>query len=117
MQREDDMPEDSLEDLTRRLDRIERETRRWRAGSLIAVCAAFLLGAASVGPSDEIRAKRFVSVDDAGRPRLELGQLAELDSRGQRNLGLSLYDEYRNPVMRLDANGLARFNAGGVPSP
>jgi hypothetical protein len=110
------MSEVSLEHLTRRLDRLERENRRWRAAAAGALCVTLLLGMTSA-PPDEIRAKRFVAIDDAGRPRMEVGQLPEQDATGQRRMGLALYDEYRNILMRLDTRGIARFDAGGVPAP
>jgi hypothetical protein len=91
------MHELTLRDLKGRLDRLETENRYWRVATACAPGIILLLGATSATPPDEIKAKRFVAVDDAGRPRMEMGQLPEQDVMGQHKMGLALYDEYRAP--------------------
>lgn len=69
-------------DLARRIDRLERENRRFKIGAglaLLLALATWTTGAALQGPgAKELRAERFVLVDGSGA---ELGQLAT-DARG-----------------------------------
>jgi len=76
--------------LVQRLDRLERHLRRWRVLGIVAMIAlglVFLLGATSPKAADEIRAKRFVLVDEDGRVR------AMLHLAASRFAGLQLYDQ------------------------
>ena len=66
--------EPTLDTLTQRLDRLEREVRRWRGLGRISVAmlgVLLVLGAASPGApiQDEIRAKSVTLVDAAGYTR------------------------------------------------
>src|SRR5215831_2861065 len=64
-----------MEGLAKRLDRLEREVRWWRAtgGIVVAVATlALLIGATNTSVPNEIRAKRFVVVDDKGAIYAEL---------------------------------------------
>jgi hypothetical protein len=70
-----EMDRNTVMALGNRLDRLEREARSWM---LLAVVALGLLGLAGlVGASppvaEEVRARRFVLVDDAGREQARLG--------------------------------------------
>lgn len=67
------------EALPQRVARLERENRRWKALGIVALAllgVVGLLGATSPGSgtvADEIRARRFILVDDAGRDHAALG--------------------------------------------
>jgi hypothetical protein len=70
------MEKPSLDTLTRRVERLERENRRWK---MAGVCAVMLLGlmvllgatAVQKGPF-ELRSNRFVLTDKEGRQRASL---------------------------------------------
>jgi len=68
------MTEPTLDTLTKRLDRMERENRWWRvAGG--AVLAVLVATAASPAPkvADKILAREFILADDTGVARARLG--------------------------------------------
>ena len=70
---------DTVESLAQRVAQLERENRRWRVGLILAVVLLVAAGVpawtwSAVTP-EEIRAKRFVLVDDAGNERGSLGFL------------------------------------------
>jgi len=72
------MNESTLEALARRLDRLERENRRWKAGTagaLLLLSLIFFLGATWSAPV-EIRSSRFVLTDQEGRQRATLEMLS-----------------------------------------
>ena len=79
------MTEPTLNALTQRLDRLEREVRWWKLVGSAAVGllgVIFLLGAAGGKVTGELRAKRFLVVDEGGGARAILG-----------SSGLGLYDQ------------------------
>ena len=62
--------------LMERLDRLERENRWWRVVGVLAVgtlSVVLLVGAAPVGIAKEVRATRFVVVDEQNATRGYLG--------------------------------------------
>lgn len=71
------MSERTLEVLTERLDRLERETHRWRRvglSLLLAIVAIATLGQAPArSVLSVVQAERFVLVDETGNVRGELG--------------------------------------------
>src|SRR5262245_48058041 len=70
------MQEPSLEDLSRRMERLERENRWWRFGAglgVVPMVMVLLLGAGRSIPA-EITAQKFVVLDSDGRRRIELGE-------------------------------------------
>jgi hypothetical protein len=112
-----------------RLDRLERENRRWKMIGVSAVTVlglALLMGATSFGRSqvkvaDEIRARRFTLVDDKGKVRGILGfsaigspTLLLFD-----NPILTLFDSERRPRVRLAGDlvksGLRLYAKDGAP--
>ncbi len=67
------MTEPTLDTLTRRLDRLEREARWWKIIGSTAVAVVdlvvFLGATPTTRVADEVRAKRFVLVDTGGKER------------------------------------------------
>jgi hypothetical protein len=120
--REDLMEEPTMEAVTRRLERLERDHRRWKrvAGWAVAGFALTVLLGAVPGKKahipDEVRAKRFVLIDTADRARAELAIIAEnqphlalFDDAGKPRLMLSL-GRYGEPSLSLlDAAGHRRI--------
>jgi len=97
--------------LTERLDRLERENRRWRragTGVLIVIAAFALMGQAIQGRVPKaMEAERFVLRDTGGRVRAALGMEADgsvglwlLDSAGKTRAGVGVSRE-GSPVMAL----------------
>ena len=83
------------DDLLHRVTSLERalaRSRRLTTLAALAVAAAALSAfVRSVPVSDEVRTRRVVVVDAAGRPRIELGE-DRSDFRISRSAGLRLYD-------------------------
>ncbi len=72
------MKEPSVEALTQRLERVEREIRRWRILGSVALATLVilvLLGATSQKVPEEIRARRFVLEDERGKVLALLGRV------------------------------------------
>ena len=72
------MTKQSLDALTRRVERLERENRWWRVGGVFAVLglsALVFLGATRKAPV-ELRSNRFVLTDKEGRQRASLELLS-----------------------------------------
>lgn len=96
-----------IDTILQRLERLERENRRWKVFASVAalVCGCLLLlGAAnSRGPhiAQEIRARSFVLVDKQGMLVAKLGQLPH------GSLGLGFYDEGRKVrlLMGIETDG------------
>jgi hypothetical protein len=111
----------SLEPPTPRLDRLERELRRWRFISIAALAglSIVVLVAATAPAPKEIRAMRFVVVDDTDTKRAELGfkRATAPVPAPEMNLelvGLSLYGPTNNTLVSLSA--LLASTPGNTPS-
>ncbi len=106
------MIEPILDTLTQRLDRLEREVRWWRFGTLGVLLLLAGVGAAPRGTT--LEAERLILRDASGKPRLVLG--VETPQRGwpqppaspekkapspQQELGLFLYGQNGVEVARL----------------
>lgn len=93
--------------ITQRLGRLEREMRWWRLAAFLAGGSLGLLAlVAAAKPDtssvpDEIRAKRFVLVDEAGRARAKLDMMG-YDHRGRRASELRFLDEEERFDVKLD---------------
>lgn len=110
--------------LVARLERVERENRRWKAiglGVMTLMGLALLMGAARPGVQDEVRARRFTLVDDEGKVQGFLGfsavgspTLFLLD-----NPTVTLFDSERRPRVQLAAgvvkSGLRLYDENGNP--
>ncbi|MFQ5896989.1 MAG: hypothetical protein ACE5JN_01900 [Candidatus Methylomirabilia bacterium] len=104
------MNEPTLDMLTNRLGRLERENRWWRilGSAAVGVLALGLLMGATAGKvSKEIRAERFVLVDENDKMLAELSTLSRMQGlRGPEPLvadlsRLILYDRDTNPRAAL----------------
>ncbi len=107
--------------LIERLDRLDRTNRRWKlvSGATAAALSVVVLGAAAAPrlPSldqrvqpvgavvDEVRAKRFLLVDDSGKLRAVLGAA----TAGAVSLGLLDNDDKIRSVLIVDADGTPRL--------
>ena len=88
--------------VTQRLERLERELRRWKglgSAAVVVLGLVILLGATGAKVPDEIRAKRFVLVDEDGKQRAVLGSgevphevLPSLPGKKPFATGLTLFD-------------------------
>lgn len=119
---EDAMQEPITDVVFRRLERLERTNRRWQHGmGLVAVCFGLvvLLGAVPSKKAqvpEEVRAKRFVLVDNTDKAWAELATISEnqpqlvlSDEAGRPRLTLSL-SPYGEPVLSFaDAAGKRRI--------
>lgn len=123
------MREHELEAISKRLDRLEAENRRWKilGGTSVAVLGLMLLlGATGTKVVDEIQARKIVLVDDAGQVRLRLNvrqngapmlRLYDKDRKRRLSLnvgandepGLWLYDDAGNARLGL------KVRASGMP--
>src|SRR5439155_13364197 len=113
-----DMTDDGLDRLIERLDRLERaDRRRTLTSAAIVVLLVAGIGLAAAAPRSpqpgpegpplgsavsEIRAKRLVLVDDAGKLSAVLG----FATRGAVSLGLLDNDDKIRAVLIVDANGI-----------
>jgi hypothetical protein len=98
------MPSTTPDTATARLDRLEREGRRWRRaalGSWLAIAALLLLGQAPspVNPSRVVEGDRFVLRDARGRTGATLGWEADGTPR------LALHDPAGKPRAVLSVTG------------
>jgi len=138
------MTDPTLDVLTQRLDRLERELRRWKVlGGATVVVLGFVLGLGptSAKPPDEVRAKRFILVGQDGKDRAILGSsldgwpflslfgeegLAKLDLEGGwprlgmlgkkgESIGLSAGPDFAH--VRLSGTGEVVIGAGGPLAP
>ena len=72
----------TLDDMARRVERLEREVRWWRrawAGAAVVVGVLGILGAAGAPVADEVRARRFTVVDGQGTTQAQLGLFTSVD--------------------------------------
>ena len=117
------MTDDGLDRLIERLDRLERADRRRKltsAAIVVLLVAGMGFAAAAPQPApeapplgsaiSEIRAKRLVLVDDAGKLRAVLGSA----TRGAVSLGLLDNDDKIRAVLIVDANGIPRLDLFGA---
>ena len=116
------MPLTAPDSLSVRLDRLERESRRWRRvalGSWVAIAALFLLGqspprpAGSPNPARTVEAERFVLRDARGHAGATLGweadstpRLALHDPAGQTRAVLTVGAGGAPGLTLLDADGV-----------
>ncbi len=110
--------------LVERLERVERENRRWKVigiGVVILVGLALFTGAAKPRVQDEVRARRFTLVDSKGKIQGFLG----FSAIGSPTLFLfdnptvTLFDSERRPRVQLAGgvleSGLRLYAKSGDP--
>ncbi len=112
------MNEQALDVLIERLDRLEREARRWRLAAVVVgvvLGLVVLVGATPPAPvADEIRARRFVVVDEAGKTRALLGvedgeaRLALHHETGRRLASLQVHSTGTSALYLAGKNGADR---------
>jgi hypothetical protein len=111
------MTEPTLDTLTRRLDRLERENRRWKlAGGLAALVVLVLAVMGQAGPRPRsVDAEEFILKDSSGKRRAVLsvaqGGLAHLafyDRQDAPRLGLGVGGNGAPTLALADAGGHAR---------
>jgi hypothetical protein len=116
------MPLTTPDTVTARLDRLERESRRWRRaalGSWLAIAALLLLGQgpsrapSPANPARTVEAERFVLRDARGRAGATLGweandtpRLALHDAGGQSRAVLTVGSGGSPGLTLLDADGV-----------
>lgn len=95
----------TIEDLSARLEKVERQYRMIRAGGIcvLVLAAAWVTMGQAAGPPREIKAGSF-SLVDSGE-----SVLARLDAGPDGGPGLALFDGKGRVAF-----GLSAFNAGGV---
>jgi hypothetical protein len=108
-------PEVPIDTLKRRLERLERDSRRWKAMTTLAMGALsliLLIGAGKSGETsvpNEVQAHAFVLVDRHGTPLARLGLL----SHGA--WGLGFYDQGKKSrlVLSVEADGTSSISLFG----
>jgi hypothetical protein len=106
--REEEMTDSAVISLSGRLDRLEQEVKCWRRAGIAAFAILSLIGVTAAIPAkipDELRARRFIVVDD-GRVRAELGGLTK-----DIGTGLVLYDARGSIRLRAIVFPTARQNS------
>lgn len=113
------MQSEPVDALTARVDRLERENRRWKQAGLIAggvVGVAFLMGQAAP-PAQVIQAQHIVITDDKGNERIVLGAAKDRASillkneAGKATTVLAVSDETAG-LSVTDENGKYRLTLG-----
>jgi hypothetical protein len=100
-------------ELRARLDRVERQLRRWQRGALAAlgVAAAAVAGAMSQAPARELAVKTLRIVDDAGKDRVVLTaepnvpDMTFYDPSGKSRLTLDVANDRRPVLLFADETG------------
>src|SRR5262252_7985333 len=98
-------PEVPIDTLERRLERLERDSRRWKAMTTLAMgtlSLLLLIGAGKSGETsvpNEVQAHAFVLVDQNGTPLARLGLLPH------GAWGLGFYDQGKKRRMLLSVKG------------
>lgn len=100
------MDEPRIEAMVRRLDRVERENRRWKwvgVVALLGLAAGMVMGQAKAGTgAPVVEAERFVLRDRSGKARAWLNV-----SDGSVNLALADTDEKSRALLYVTADGTA----------
>jgi hypothetical protein len=98
-----------------RLDRMDREIRRWRLGGIATLVLATVLVAVAMAdpPPKELRVETLRIVDQSGRERIVLTavpgvpDMTFLDANGQTRLTLDIADDSK-PVLVISESGQAK---------
>jgi len=92
------MGDKRLEEVVKRLERLEHQVRRWRRGAMALMLSAVALTtlAAAVPRGRTVEAQKFVLKDAAGRVRAELGP-----GDNNKSMALRFKDETSSPRLVL----------------
>jgi hypothetical protein len=98
-----------------RLDRMERELRRWRLGGIASLALATVVVAVAMAdpPAKEIRVETLHIVEQSGRERIILTakpgvpDMTFLDPAGHTRLTLDIADDTK-PVLAISESGQAK---------
>jgi hypothetical protein len=104
-----------IDTLERRLERLERDSRRWKALATLAMLTLSLVCLLGAGKSDEtsvpneLQARAFVLVDQRGTPLARLGLLPH------GALGLGFYDQGKKSriVLSVENDGASSISLFG----
>lgn len=119
------MSEPMLNTVAQRVDRLERECHRWKvfgSAALAVLGLVLLVGATGTRVPKEIRAKRFILVDESGRLRGIFGVVADgssvlgLAGGQQSGAALTARSDGRISLVLTDSNGKRRAVLGVEPS-
>ena len=112
------MTESTLDTLTRRLDRLERENRRlkrWGSLALIGLVSLIFMGQIASSAPKVVEGKSFILRDTKGRLRAKLGMSRErlaglvlLDEAGTPSASLSTASDGKSTLELLDKAGHER---------
>jgi hypothetical protein len=108
-------PEVSIDTMERRLERLERDSRRWKAMTTLALgtlSLLLLIGAGKSGETsvpDAVQARAFVLVDRNGTPLARLGLLPH------GAWGLGFYDQGKKSriVLSMEGDGASSISLFG----
>ncbi len=114
------MDNPGLNDLSLRLERLERDIRWWRLGALGALVLLVGLGAGARGAT--LEAERVVIRDAEGRARVMIGQAvprvpgqpAAIAAFAQPEFGLFIYGEGDRQLVNLTAEGRERDGSASL---
>lgn len=98
-----------------RLERLEREVRRWRTGGILLLAAGMVVGACAMAdpPARELRVETLRIAQPNGRDRIVLTatpgipDMTFLDPEGHTRLTLDIADDSR-PVLAISEFGQAK---------
>lgn len=117
-----------LKTLQQRVDRLEREVRRWRLfgpAALALLGLIVLLGATGQKVEDEVRAKSFVLVDQQGRQRavlnvvplpfFDIAGLRLYDQKGRARAALAVAGDGSSALNLYDQANFTQVNLSADP--
>ena len=93
---------DQIHQLERRIAHLERRNRRVTSIAIVVVASICLVAATRSQVQDELQARKLVVVDEAGTPRVVIGDDPPDTQRRSRSCGITIHDK----------TGAERFGVG-----